>query len=207
MLRTTPEENLAMIADTIRYLKDHRKFVIYDAEHSFDGFNDDPDYAQAHSNLAAMLQLAGRGGEAVEHYRRAIALRPDNLEARANLGQLLSSSGEEGAAAAEFRRVLAMRADYPQALAGLAWLEATSSDRLLRNTEEAVRLAERAAGVTNRRDLLVLDALAVAYAAAGRFDEAARTAAEAAAAAQADGRMELARRFRERAARYSQGRP
>ena len=141
------------------------------------------------------------------HYRRAIALRPDNLEARANLGQLLSSSGEEGAAAAEFRRVLAMRADYPQALAGLAWLEATSSDRLLRNTEEAVRLAERAAGVTNRRDLLVLDALAVAYAAAGRFDEAARTAAEAAAAAQADGRMELARRFRERAARYSQGRP
>ena len=166
----------------------------------------DPDYAQAHSNLAAMLQLAGRGGEAVEHYRRAIALRPDNLEARANLGQLLSSSGEERAAAAEFRRVLAMRADYPQALAGLAWLEATSSDPLLRNTEEAVRLAERATGVTNRRDLLVLDALAVAYAAAGRFDEAARTAAEAAAAAQADGRMELARRFRERAAQYEQKR-
>jgi len=37
-----------MIADTIRYaLKEHGKFVIYDAEHSFDGFNDDPDYAQA----------------------------------------------------------------------------------------------------------------------------------------------------------------
>src|SRR3989441_7221539 len=47
VLRTTPEENLAMIADTIRYLKEHGKFVIYDAEHSFDGFDDDPDYAQA----------------------------------------------------------------------------------------------------------------------------------------------------------------
>jgi len=47
VLRTTPEENLAMIADTIRYLKEHGKFVIYDAEHSFDGFNDDPDYARA----------------------------------------------------------------------------------------------------------------------------------------------------------------
>src|SRR5207244_6744359 len=34
VLRTTPEENLAMIADTIRYLKAHGKFVIYDAEHS-----------------------------------------------------------------------------------------------------------------------------------------------------------------------------
>src|SRR5438128_3646334 len=47
VLRTTAEENLAMIGDTIRYLKDHGKFVIYDAEHSFDGFSDEPDYALA----------------------------------------------------------------------------------------------------------------------------------------------------------------
>ena len=37
ILRCTPEENLAMIGDTVRYLKDHKKFVIYDAEHGFDG--------------------------------------------------------------------------------------------------------------------------------------------------------------------------
>src|SRR5437867_5139868 len=47
VLRTTPEENLAMIGDTIRYVKNHGKFVIYDAEHSFDGFSDGPDYALA----------------------------------------------------------------------------------------------------------------------------------------------------------------
>ena len=47
VLRTTAEENLAMIGDTIRYLKDHGKFVIYDAEHSFDGHSDEPDYALA----------------------------------------------------------------------------------------------------------------------------------------------------------------
>src|SRR5438874_2144414 len=47
VLRTTPEENLAMIGETIRYLKDHDKFVIYDAEHSFDGFSDERDYALA----------------------------------------------------------------------------------------------------------------------------------------------------------------
>ena len=34
VLRTTPDENLAMIADTIRFLKDHGKIVIYDAEHA-----------------------------------------------------------------------------------------------------------------------------------------------------------------------------
>ncbi|HLP75625.1 MAG TPA: citramalate synthase [Candidatus Paceibacterota bacterium] len=47
VLRAKPDENLAMIGDTIRYLKDHGKKVIYDAEHSFDGFADEPEYALA----------------------------------------------------------------------------------------------------------------------------------------------------------------
>jgi 2-isopropylmalate synthase len=47
VLRTTPDENLAMIGDTIRYLKDHGKMVVYDAEHSFDGYKDEPEYALA----------------------------------------------------------------------------------------------------------------------------------------------------------------
>ena len=47
VLRCTPDENLGMIADTVKYLKDHRKFVIYDAEHAFDGYKLDPEYALA----------------------------------------------------------------------------------------------------------------------------------------------------------------
>jgi 2-isopropylmalate synthase len=47
VLRAKPDENLGMIGDTIRYLKDHGKRVIYDAEHSFDGFADKPEYALA----------------------------------------------------------------------------------------------------------------------------------------------------------------
>lgn len=47
VLRAKPDENLAMIADTIRFLKDHGKTVVYDAEHSFDGFKDEPEYALA----------------------------------------------------------------------------------------------------------------------------------------------------------------
>ena len=45
VLRTTPKENLAMIGDTIRFLKKKGKKVIYDAEHAFDGYKDDPGYA------------------------------------------------------------------------------------------------------------------------------------------------------------------
>jgi 2-isopropylmalate synthase len=47
VLRTTPRENLAMICDTIRFLKKKGKKVIYDAEHALDGYRDDPEYAMA----------------------------------------------------------------------------------------------------------------------------------------------------------------
>ena len=47
VLRAKPDENLAMVSDTIRYLKDHGKRVIYDAEHAFDGYKDEPEYALA----------------------------------------------------------------------------------------------------------------------------------------------------------------
>jgi 2-isopropylmalate synthase len=45
VLRCTPEENLAMIGDTVKFLKDHGKFVIYDAEHAFDGYKLNAEYA------------------------------------------------------------------------------------------------------------------------------------------------------------------
>jgi 2-isopropylmalate synthase len=47
VLSTTPAENLAMISDTVRYLKSQGRVVIYDAEHAFDGYKDDPAYALA----------------------------------------------------------------------------------------------------------------------------------------------------------------
>ena len=45
ILETTPEENLAMIADSVRYMKSLGKAVYFDAEHFFDGFFDNPDYS------------------------------------------------------------------------------------------------------------------------------------------------------------------
>ncbi|NJK34601.1 MAG: citramalate synthase, partial [Oscillatoriales cyanobacterium SM2_2_1] len=43
-LRTTPEENLLMIGDTIRFLRQRGRRVIYDAEHWFDGHAANPNY-------------------------------------------------------------------------------------------------------------------------------------------------------------------
>jgi 2-isopropylmalate synthase len=45
VMNNTLSENLAMISESIDYLKDHGKEVIYDAEHYFDGYLKNPEYA------------------------------------------------------------------------------------------------------------------------------------------------------------------
>ena len=47
VLGITPEENRRMITDTVRHLKANGREVIYDAEHFFDGYKDDPAHALA----------------------------------------------------------------------------------------------------------------------------------------------------------------
>ena len=44
-LNISEEENLQIISETVRFLKEHGKEVIYDAEHFFDGYNANPDFA------------------------------------------------------------------------------------------------------------------------------------------------------------------
>jgi len=45
VLHATLDENLRMISDSVAYMKQHNKEVIYDAEHFFDGYKRNPDYA------------------------------------------------------------------------------------------------------------------------------------------------------------------
>jgi 2-isopropylmalate synthase len=47
VLRVTPEENLQMIAESVAFLKSAGREVFYDAEHFFDGFQCNPEYALA----------------------------------------------------------------------------------------------------------------------------------------------------------------
>jgi 2-isopropylmalate synthase len=56
VLRTTVEENRAMIRDTVAYLASHGREVVYDAEHFFDGYKDSPEHA------LATLEAAAEGG-------------------------------------------------------------------------------------------------------------------------------------------------
>lgn len=72
VLRTTPEENRAMIRDTVSFCKKAGREVIYDAEHFFDGFKDEPEYAlstleAALEGGADMLVLCETNGGSLPH--------------------------------------------------------------------------------------------------------------------------------------------
>jgi 2-isopropylmalate synthase len=77
------EENLAMIADTVAYLKKHGREVLYDAEHFFDSFKEDPEYSlktvKAASDAGAdLIVLCETNGGALPEFvedvtRRVIA--------------------------------------------------------------------------------------------------------------------------------------
>lgn len=45
VIKTTAEENIRIIVDSIKYLKSHEKEVFFDAEHFFDGYKDNPVFA------------------------------------------------------------------------------------------------------------------------------------------------------------------
>lgn len=76
----TLEENLAMIADTVRFLKAHGREVFYDAEHFFDSFREDPSYSLATLQAAReagadMLVLCDTNGGSMPDFVREVTAR------------------------------------------------------------------------------------------------------------------------------------
>jgi 2-isopropylmalate synthase len=77
ILKTGLDENLAMIADSIEYLKSMGKEVFFDAEHFFDGYKNNPRYATkvVKTALAAgadMIVLCDTNGGSMPHEISAI---------------------------------------------------------------------------------------------------------------------------------------
>jgi tetratricopeptide (TPR) repeat protein len=165
-----------------------------------------PRLAAAHNNLGSALGAQGRVAEAIQQFREALRLEPLYDEAHNNLGLALRMTGQSQEALVHFRAALSRRADWPVPLSESAWILATSTDPKLRDPAEAIRLAERAAELTSRRDPVVLDALAAAYASAGDWDRATATA-EAAIALAAERSRELAEDISKRLALYRRRQP
>ena len=167
----------------------------------------EPDYVEAHTSLGVALQEQGKIVKAIEHFHQALRIKPDYAEAHNSLGFAIHVQGDIPAAVRHYTRALDLNPDLPLALNHLAWIRATHPDTVLRDGTQAVELAERSCELTGHQVANALDTLAAAYAEAGRFGEATRTASNAIDAATDAGDEKLAREIRGRVELYRQGVP
>lgn len=168
-----------------------------------------PEHVGARVNLGALLRAQGDRTAAMRELRQALERAPSNAAAHANLGGLLLQDGHVGSAVAEYRAALQSRPTLVEALTELAWTLATSPTDALRNPVDAVTFGERARALTGDQDVRTLDALAAAYASAGRYADAVHVLDVALQVMEAAGRdADPARRLlRERRDLYRSGRP
>ena len=138
-----------------------------------------PDLAEARRRLAGALAATGRMIEAVDHFQVLTRLAADDPAAHLNLARALVVSKRSAEALPALADAIRLRPDWPPALNAQAWILATHADAQVRKPEEALRLAQRAAELTRRRDPTMLDTLAAAHAANGDLERAVAVAREA----------------------------
>ncbi len=163
--------------------------------------------ADLHFKLASLYARVGRSDDALRHFDYAVRIRPDHAESRLALAHALLAQGEFGRAIVQFRAVLERRPGWPPVVNDLAWIMATCRDGRYRDGRVAVQLATSACHATGFQEPGALDTLAAAYAEAGRYDDAVRTAQQAIDAALAAHQPDIAESIRARLLQYTRRQP
>src|SRR6185436_9210302 len=138
----------------------------------------DPDKKRLHFHLGKALEAQGRLDEALQEYNEELRRKPDSAEARMQLATVLERQKKFTGAAAAYRDTLSVAPEWPQPLCRLALMLVDSEATEVRDTSEAVKLANKAVQVSGREPV-TLDVLASVYSSVGRFPEAVAVAQEA----------------------------
>jgi tetratricopeptide (TPR) repeat protein len=146
----------------------------------------------AQYGLASALEKQHKVDEAIEHYKKAVELQPDNIDASNALALLFVHRGDYVDAIAQWQNTLRYEPDDGNALSNLAWILATCADPQLRDSANAVALAQHANRLANNTNPIVLRTLAVAYAQDRQFENAIATAERGLRVAEASGNESVA---------------
>jgi len=168
----------------------------------------EPKYFEARINLGKTYIGQKRFARAAEYFRHLIKLRPDHLEANVLLAKiLLIDLGDVAAAVKQYRQILQLKPDRIETLNNLAWMLATTDDEKLSNPADALQLAQKAYELSQSDNPQLLDTLAAAYAAVGKFAEAVETAEQALSLAKSEKNEDLVAQLQNRLALYRNRQP
>jgi tetratricopeptide (TPR) repeat protein len=166
-----------------------------------------PDAVVAHNKLGIALSQKGSVDEAIAHFQKALQINPDYAKAHYNLGSALLKKGRVDEAIIHYQKALQIKPNYLEAQNNLAWVLATAPQASLRNGHQAVQLAEQANQLVGGENPIILHTLAAAYAEAGRFSDAQRSAQKAMALARAAGQSALMEQINSELKLYAAGLP
>ena len=179
-----------------------------ECEHHFrEALRVDPEWALAHYNLARLMHGQEQLDEAMSHYRTAVELDPDDDRVHYRFAQALVTRDRPEEALEQYRHALRLRPDWAAVLSEMAWCLAARPDWPVFAPDKGLLLAERALALVSEPDSQLLDNVAVAQAAAGQFESAAKTARKALSVEPAAGNARYADEIRARIELYEQHKP
>lgn len=166
-----------------------------------------PDDPQATHNAAYWSLEAGQVDTAIELCRRALRIRFANPALHFLLAKGLATQVRDAESLRHLRLAVHFKPEWAMALNDLAWALATHPAAEFRNGGEAVTHAERACELTRYQQPQLIGTLAAAYAEAGRFADATRTATNAIQAAESIGSSSLVEKNNALLQLYREGKP
>jgi spermidine synthase len=167
----------------------------------------DPNYPDAHNRMGVALISTGRSKEAIEYFNEALRTSPNQPEAYANIGLAYAQLENYGPAIQNLTKAVELKPNRTDILNALAWILATIGEVSIRDANKAVEYAQRACELTKYKEPALLDTLAAAYAAAGRFNDAVTTAQRAIDEAKARVQENLVGEIQSRLELYRAGQP
>jgi Flp pilus assembly protein TadD len=160
-----------------------------------------------HTLYGNALYQRGKVDEAITHFKEALRINPRYSKAYGSIGSAYAYLGKDNLAITNLVKSVELDSNSAESLNNLAWVLATTEDVKLQNPTDAVKYAQRACELSGYEQPSLLDTLAVAYAAAGNFPEAVKTAEKAIKLAEDDGKKELAEEIQKRLELYKAGQP
>jgi tetratricopeptide (TPR) repeat protein len=128
-----------------------------------------PYIANIHVNMGKLFIKKEMFEEAEKHFKEALGLTPNIAYL---LAKIYLGTGRFEDALKYLKKAIRIEPDQIEVMNNLAWILATYKKESVRNPDEAIRLAERACELSDYGSPDLVDTLAVAYAAGGRFQEA-----------------------------------
>jgi tetratricopeptide (TPR) repeat protein len=132
----------------------------------------DEKFLPAWMGLGFVHYQQGRHQEAVGDFSRAIELNPGSSQAYNNRGYNRQLLGDFENALSDYEKAIELTPEFALAYQNKAWVLSTAPDEVLRDAEAAIVAATKACEINNYEQVSDLKALAAAFAAAGRFDNA-----------------------------------